>query len=120
MNLNDLQTFALVAKHGTLTEAATVLDVPKSTVSRRITRLEDSLGVALFSRASRRIVLTQDGRAFLNGLMDCSRAFRKPDGFYKSKGWSQKGFSELQPPKVMAKVPPCWSALRRISNDTPR
>ena len=73
MNLNDLQTFALVAKHGTLTEAATVLDVPKSTVSRRITRLEDSLGVALFSRASRRIVLTQDGRAFferIDGLLE--------------------------------------------------
>lgn len=73
MNLNDLQTFALVAKHGTLTEAATVLDVPKSTVSRRITRLEDALGVALFSRASRRIVLTQDGRAFyerIDGLLE--------------------------------------------------
>ena len=69
MNLNDLYTFATVAKHGTLTAAAKKLSVPKSTVSRRLTRLEDDLGVELFSRSARKIVLTQDGQAFFKRIV---------------------------------------------------
>ena len=40
MNLADLQTFSLVAQTGTISAAARRLGVPKSTVSRRVRRLE--------------------------------------------------------------------------------
>ena len=73
MNLNDVHTFVLVAKLSTITSAASSLGVPKSTVSRRLKRLEESLGVELFSRAPKKIMLTQDGRAFFErvvGLID--------------------------------------------------
>jgi len=51
-----------VAEHGTLTAAARELGVPKSTVSRRVSRLEDALGVPLLVRSARSIALTDDGR----------------------------------------------------------
>ena len=63
MNLTDLGTFSLVADEGTITGAALRLGVPKSTVSRRVTRLEDSLGVELLRRSPRSVALTDHGRA---------------------------------------------------------
>ena len=64
MNLNDLHTFAIVAKHESVTAAAHALGIPKSTVSRRLKRLEEDLKTELFSRSPKQIVLTQDGAAF--------------------------------------------------------
>lgn len=61
-NLKDLATFAEVAATGSLTGAAKALGVPKSTVSRRVARLEAELEVALLVRGPRSIAITADGR----------------------------------------------------------
>lgn len=66
MNIPDLTTFTVVATHGTMTEAARRLDVPKSTISRRIQRLEDELGVELFRRTARSIKLSEAGLDLLH------------------------------------------------------
>lgn len=63
LDLNDLYTFALVAQTGTISGAAVALKVPKSTVSRRVSRLEDALGVELLRRTPRSVSLTPDGIA---------------------------------------------------------
>ena len=62
MNLTDLQTFSLVAETGTISGAAQRLGVPKSTVSRRVRRLEDALGHELLRRSPRAVTLTEHGR----------------------------------------------------------
>ena len=62
MNLTDLQTFSLVAETGTISAAAKRLGVPKSTVSRRVRRLEDALGHALLRRSPRAVALTEHGK----------------------------------------------------------
>lgn len=61
MNLNDLDTFIRVAESGSFTHAAQDLGVPKSTVSRRVSRLEEQLGVQLLQRTARSFGLTDDG-----------------------------------------------------------
>lgn len=63
MDHEDLRTFVLVAERGTFSEAAERLGVLTSTVSRRVARLEQDLGVALLSRSARSFELTDDGRA---------------------------------------------------------
>ena len=63
MNLNDLVAFVRTAELGTFSRAADELGVPKSTVSRRVSRLEEALGMALLVRSSRSFVLSDDGRA---------------------------------------------------------
>lgn len=61
MNLTDLHTFCLVAETGTISAAAKKLGVPKSTVSRRVSRLEDSVGLELLRRSPRSVSLTDHG-----------------------------------------------------------
>jgi DNA-binding transcriptional LysR family regulator len=60
-SLDDLLWFLRVAQAGSLSSAATQLAVPKSTLSRRLTRMEESMGVALVHRNSRAFRLTDVG-----------------------------------------------------------
>ncbi len=62
---NDLLIFARVAEAGSFSRAAEQLRLPKSTVSRRISLLEDRLGEQLMVRTTRRLRLTELGELLL-------------------------------------------------------
>ena len=61
----DLLIFARVAEAGSFSRAAEWIGLPKSTVSRRITLLEEKLGERLILRTTRRLVLTEFGNQLL-------------------------------------------------------
>ncbi|OPZ04817.1 MAG: HTH-type transcriptional regulator DmlR [Alphaproteobacteria bacterium ADurb.BinA305] len=63
---NDLLVFARVVAEGSLTAAADKLGLPKSTVSRRLSRLEEQLGERLLLRTTRRLNITEFGAALLD------------------------------------------------------
>ncbi|MCY4044525.1 MAG: LysR family transcriptional regulator [Cellvibrionales bacterium] len=63
MNLNDLPIFVKVAELQGISKAADALNLPKSKVSRRLTELEQSLGVRLLERNTRAVRLTDMGQA---------------------------------------------------------
>src|SRR5438270_1642019 len=56
--------FAALARAGGVRSAAAALGVPRSTVSRRLAQLEESLGARLVVRTARRFALTELGTAF--------------------------------------------------------
>jgi DNA-binding transcriptional LysR family regulator len=62
---NDLLLFARIVEAGSFSSAAQRLDLPKSTVSRRIALLEASVGERLLQRTTRRLMLTEFGASLL-------------------------------------------------------
>ena len=60
----DLQTFVQIVAAGSISGAAEHMNVAKSAVSRRLTELEERLGVQLVRRTTRRLSLTESGRGF--------------------------------------------------------
>jgi DNA-binding transcriptional LysR family regulator len=60
-SMDDLLWFLRVARAGSLSGAATQLGVPKSTLSRRLERMETAMGVALVHRNSRSFRLSEVG-----------------------------------------------------------
>jgi len=63
-NLGALQAFEASARLGSFTRAADELALTHSAVSRQVAMLEQRLGVALFARVRRRLVLTDTGREY--------------------------------------------------------
>jgi len=62
---NDLVLFARVVDEGSFSRAADRLGYPKSTVSRRVAALETQLGEQLLRRTTRKLTVTDFGRAVL-------------------------------------------------------
>lgn len=63
-DLNDLYYFAQVVDHGGFAAAGRALNVPKSTLSRRIAALEERLGARLIQRSTRRFSVTEVGQTY--------------------------------------------------------
>jgi len=61
MDWDKLRIFHAVAEAGSFTHAGEMLNLSQSAVSRQIGALEDSLGVALFHRHARGLLLTEQG-----------------------------------------------------------
>jgi len=77
MDLRHVRTFVTVAEVGTVSRAAERLHVAQPALSRQIANLEDELGLKLFDRVGRRLVLTNEGEQLLNdcrGLLNYARA----------------------------------------------
>ncbi|MBZ9657094.1 LysR family transcriptional regulator [Phyllobacterium lublinensis] len=64
LNFNRIAYFTAVADTGSFTAAAEKLGITKAVVSQQVARLEQEAGTALFVRNTRRIYLTDAGRAF--------------------------------------------------------
>jgi LysR family transcriptional regulator AphB len=64
-NLNDMMLFIAVIDAGSFTLAADRLNIPKANLSRKITRLEQQLGVILLERTTRSQHITEAGSHYL-------------------------------------------------------
>ncbi|MGS0895637.1 LysR family transcriptional regulator [Burkholderia stagnalis] len=62
--LNDMALFVEVVKAKGFRSAAQAMDIPNSTLSRRIGALEKAIGLRLLHRTTRRIELTEAGRIY--------------------------------------------------------
>ena len=83
ISLDAIAIFARVAEDASFRGAAAELGIPPSTVSRKVAELEAQLGVRLLRRTTRRVALTDAGRAYLRAcqaplgaLAEAGRAVR--------------------------------------------
>lgn len=63
-NLTGMMIFAQVVQSGSFSKAADALGMSKSSVSKKVTFLEDRLGVRLLNRTTRKLSLTEVGQVF--------------------------------------------------------
>lgn len=78
--LDELYTFKMVVDCGGISPASRRLNLPKSTLARRLNDLEARLGVPLFHRGPRRFVLTNFGREC---YAQCGRVVRETDKVFE-------------------------------------
>lgn len=70
MNINDWLIFVQIVDIGGLSAASRRLGIPKSTLSRRLSRLEDDFGSRLLNRRGRTFELTEAGHLFYKEAHD--------------------------------------------------
>lgn len=77
MNVADVQIFTKVAATRSFSEAAALLGVTRSTVSKSISRLEADLGVVLLNRTPRNVSLTDAGRTFFQHSLEVDESLER-------------------------------------------
>lgn len=103
-DLNDVIVLVRVVETGSFSGAARRLGVPKSTVSRRIARLERDLGARLLQRTTRRLSLTDAGQIYYR---HCSRVLAELDEAHRTVSGMQQqpsGVLRLTAPHDLAAI----------------
>jgi LysR family transcriptional regulator, transcriptional activator for dmlA len=103
LDLNDVRMFVAVAQAGTLTAAAKELQLPTSTVSRAVTRLERHLGVLLVQRSPRGLVLTDSGSEYLQSCRRALQTLRHGSQLIEGRRLKPSGFIKVACPVTMAR-----------------
>ena len=109
MELRDLRYLAASALAGNFTAAAGSLGLNSSTISRRIARLEDELGVTLFERGHFGIRLTSAGRAI---IVDVRRALDDIEAIERSGQLNGRG--RIGRIRLGLRMPPVGEPLRSL------
>lgn len=100
-DLNALALFAKVVDAGSLSEAGRRLGMPLSSVSRRISGLEDQLGVRLLERSTRNLRLTDIGSEILAHALRSGEIVEAVDNLVSHQRTSMSGLLRLSgPPSI--------------------
>jgi DNA-binding transcriptional LysR family regulator len=98
MDLNPVAWFVRVVETESFTRAALELGVPKSSVSRAVTRLESELGVRLLERTTRRLNLTDAGRAYYDRARIALADLEEAQALASDMGKAPRGTVRLTAP----------------------
>jgi DNA-binding transcriptional LysR family regulator len=113
MDLDDLTIFRAVVQEGGITRAAARLHRVQSNVTTRIRQLEDSLGVPLFSREGKKLILAPAGQVLLDyaeRLLDLAGEARAAVGDGVPRGKLRLGSMEST---AAARLPPLLAAFHQ-------
>ncbi len=109
MDIRDLMYLEASAAAGNFTRAAKTLRIDASTISRRIGRFEDELGLALFERGHAGVRLTNGGKAVLPHIR---RALAELDAIRHAG--DQNGNGIVGEVRLAVRMPPIGEPLRNL------
>ncbi|MCP4563178.1 MAG: LysR family transcriptional regulator [Bosea sp.] len=69
ITLERMRSFVRVAERGSLSAVARELGLGQSSVTRHLNELEEALGIALLSRTTRRVTLTEEGSSYYQNCL---------------------------------------------------
>jgi DNA-binding transcriptional LysR family regulator len=101
-DLNSLVVFARVVEANSFSKAARRLNMPISTVSRRIAELEDQLGVRLLERSTRNLRLTEMGAEVLEHAIRTTEIGEAVDNIVSNRLSTVSGMLRLSAPPTLS------------------
>ena len=98
MDLEPVRIFVHVVQAGGFSRAAQTLGLPKSTVSRSISRLEREAGARLLIRTTRQVSLTETGRRFYEDCLDPVRSIEEARRLLQGRDERMSGVIRITAP----------------------
>jgi DNA-binding transcriptional LysR family regulator len=117
--LAPMQTFMRVVEAGSFTAVAAQLNTTQPTISRQIAALEEHLGARLFTRTTRTLTLTDDGRAFHEHALRALEALGEAENAVGRRRSMPSGLLRIATPAVFGRlhvVPRLPAFLARYSD----
>lgn len=115
----QLETFMCVVESGSFSKAAEKLYISSPAVIKQINSLEASLGVQLFSRTHRGLVVTEAGKSIYNDskyiIGYCKDSVKRAkDAMQVSEDVIRVGVSPLTPPQIFVEL---WPKIQKLYPD---
>jgi DNA-binding transcriptional LysR family regulator len=104
LDLGDLVVFTKVVETESLTKAGQILGLPKSTISRRVSRLEEHLGAQLLYRSTRAVTVTQDGALFFEYCLRSMGVLRDGERALQSQQRQPQGVVRVAIPYLLGQT----------------
>lgn len=116
---NQARAFLVTAEEGSLSAAARALGLTQPTLSRQVAGLEEALGVTLFERTSRALLLTQAGVQLLEHFRSMGEAANRISVAATGQSQSVTGHVAIAATNGMATyfLPPILKELRTRAPD---
>ncbi|HEX9451612.1 MAG TPA: LysR family transcriptional regulator [Burkholderiales bacterium] len=102
--LEAMQIFVRVADLTSFTRTADILGIPKASVSNAVQQLEGSLGTRLLHRTTRKVELTQDGRAFYERCKDLLDDMDELQAMFQQGTQSLRGRLRVDMPSAVTRT----------------
>ena len=102
--LDAMGVLLSVVEHGSLSAASRALHSPLPTVSRKISELESLLGVRLFTRTSRRMLLTEAGESYVSAAREILERVEEAERRATGEYVAPKGDLTLTAPIVFGRL----------------
>ncbi len=102
MVLEGIDVFVRVVQAGSFAAAARLLGMPTTTVSARIARLEERLGVTLIQRSTRRMHVTEAGEAYFAHCVQALDALEAGESQLAASGGEPSGLLRITAPSDIA------------------
>ncbi|MEM7280157.1 MAG: LysR family transcriptional regulator [Pseudomonadota bacterium] len=111
---NQVRAFLVAAEEGSLSRAATALDMTQPTLGRQVTAIEQELGIALFERSGRGLVLTPNGLDLLEHARSMGEAANRLSLMASGRSDELEGVVCITATEVMAAyvLPPIVAKIR--------
>ena len=97
MNILHMKYAVEVARLGSLNKAAETLMIATPNISRSIKELEADLGITIFQRSAKGVVLTPDGEEFLDHATDILNRIDRMEQSYRDGSHKKESFLSLFP-----------------------
>jgi len=101
--LEAMQIFARVAELASFTRAAESMGLPKASISTAVQQLETLLGTRLLHRTTRKVQMTQDGRAFYERSKDLLADMDELQAMFQQGPQSLRGRLRVDLPSGVAR-----------------
>lgn len=95
LDLRHLRYVLAVVEQGSFRQAATKLDIPQSTISRRVAHLERRLGISIFDRDYRGVRVTSAGQRFIDEAIVGAQHFTNALGAMHATRGGRVGFVRI-------------------------
>lgn len=103
-DLLDYEIFTRVIKAGSLSAAARELNSTPAMISKRLTRLEDRLGVKLLHRTTRRLTATEVGQNFYQRVLAVLAAVADAESLASVDGGKPRGLLRVSLPTAFGRL----------------
>jgi DNA-binding transcriptional LysR family regulator len=114
MDYNRVAIFVRVVKAGSFTAAGAEIGLPKSSLSRSVSRLEQDLGVRLLHRTTRKLALTAVGQAYYDAVSGSLTALDEADAAAREQDAQPRGVVRLSAAPDMVALAGMLAEFQRL------